>query len=36
MSETALKLQLPKSWPGTVRSATLHVISLAKYAAVYT
>ena len=36
MSETASKLQLPKSWPATVRSAMLHVISLAKYAAVYT
>ena len=36
MSETALELRLPKSWPATVRSAMLHVISLAKYAAVYT
>jgi len=36
MSESALKLQLPKSWPATARSAMLHVISLAKYAAVYT
>ena len=36
MSETALKLRLPKSWPATVRSAMLHVFSLAKYAAVYT
>ena len=36
MSKTALKLQFPKSWPAAVRSAMLHVISLAKYAAVYT
>ncbi len=36
MSNSALKIQLPKSWPATVRSAMLHVVSLAKYAAVYT
>jgi putative transposase len=36
MPETALKHRLPKSWPATVRSAMLHVISLAKCAAVYT
>ena len=36
MSESALKLQLPRFWPATVRSAMVHVISLAKYAAVYT
>ena len=36
MPETALKPHLPKSWPATVRSAMLHVISLAKYAAVFT
>jgi putative transposase len=30
------KIQLPKSWPTCVRSAMLHVVSLAKYAAVYT
>ena len=32
----SFKLQLPKSWPAKVRSAMLHVVSLAKYAAVYT
>src|SRR5271155_3969198 len=31
-----LNARLPKSWPATVRSAMLHVVSLAKYAAVYT
>jgi transposase InsO family protein len=36
MSKPALKINLPKSWPTKVRSAVLHVISLAKYAAVYT
>ena len=36
LSESGLKLQLPKSWPATVRSAMWHVIPLAKYAAVYT
>src|SRR5882762_4421278 len=36
MSKSALKIQLPKSWPATVRSAMLHVVSLAKYAAVHT
>jgi transposase InsO family protein len=30
------KLPLPKSWSGRVRSAMLHVVSLAQYAAVYT
>src|SRR6266478_5290170 len=30
------KLPLPKSWSGHVRSALLHVVSLAQYAAVYT
>ena len=30
------KLQLPKSWSTCVRSAVLHVVSLARYAAVYT
>ena len=30
------KLPLPKSWTKHVRSAVLHVISLAQYAAVYT
>ena len=36
MSNSALKLTLPKSWPTVARSAMLHVVSLAKYAAVYT
>src|SRR5450759_2263387 len=31
-----VKIQFPKSWPTCVRSAMLHVVSLAKYAAVYT
>jgi hypothetical protein len=31
-----LNARLPKSWPATVRSAMLHVVALAKYAAVYT
>src|SRR5450759_5104090 len=30
------KIQLPKLWSTYVRSAVLHVVSLAKYAAVYT
>ena len=29
------KLVLPNSWPRSVRSALVHVISLAQYAAVY-
>lgn len=36
MSKLALKIHLPKSWPAKVCSAMLHVVSLAKYAAVYT
>ncbi len=36
MSKSTFKLQLPKSWPTNVRRAMLHVVSLAKYAAVYT
>jgi len=36
MSNPALTIPLPKSWPAKVRSAMLHVISLAKYAAIYT
>jgi transposase InsO family protein len=36
MSKPALTIPLPKSWPAKVRSAMLHVVSLAKYAAVYT
>ena len=30
------KIEFPKSWPACVRSAMLHVLSLARYAAVYT
>ncbi len=30
------KILLPKSWTAHVRSAVLHVISLAQYATVYT
>ena len=30
------RITLPKSWSKRVRSAVLHVISLAQYAAVYT
>ena len=30
------RIPLPKSWKGHVRSAILHVIALAQYAAVYT
>jgi hypothetical protein len=30
------KIQLPKGWKKPVRSAVLHVLSLAQYAAVYT
>ena len=36
MSNPSLTIPLPKSWPAKVRSAMLHVVSLAKYAAVYT
>jgi hypothetical protein len=36
MSNPALTIPLPKSWPAKIRSAMLHVVSLAKYAAVYT
>src|SRR5579885_960083 len=36
MSKSVVKLKLPKSWPATLRSAMLHVLSLGKYAAVYT
>ena len=36
MSNPAFAIPLPKSWPTKVRSAMLHVVSLAKYAAVYT
>ena len=30
------RIPLPKGWPQRVRSALLHVMSLAQYAAVYT
>ena len=30
------RIPLPKGWPTRVKSAMLHVISLAQYAAVYT
>ena len=30
------RIPLPKAWRGHVRSAVLHVISLAQYATVYT
>ncbi len=36
MSNPALTIPLPKSWPAKVRSAMLHIVSLARYAAVYT
>ena len=36
MSNPAFTIPLPKSWPAKVRSAMLHVVSLAKYAVVYT
>ena len=36
MRKSTFKLQLPKAWPAQVRSAMIHVVSLAKYAAVYT
>src|SRR5262249_16595112 len=36
MSNPSLTIPLPKSWPAKVRSAMLHVVSLAKFAAVYT
>ena len=36
MPRSTFKLQLPKAWPAKVRSAMLHVVSLAKHAAVYT
>ena len=32
MSESNLKLQLPKSWPSKTRSAMVHIVSLVKYA----
>ena len=36
MLNSTTKLRLPKSWPTKVCAAMLHVVSLAKYAAVYT
>jgi hypothetical protein len=36
MTNPAFSIALPKFWPAKVRSAMLHVVSLAKYAAVYT
>ena len=30
------RLHLPKGWPAKVQSSVLHVIALAKFAAVYT
>ena len=35
MSKSNLKVNLPKSWPAVVRSAMLHIVSLAQYAAIY-
>jgi putative transposase len=36
MPKSTFKLQLPRSWPAKIRLAMLHVVSLAKYAAVCT
>ena len=38
MAEQAdsLRIPLPRGWPGRVKSATLHVISLAQFALAYT
>ena len=36
MSNSAFQITLPKFWSTVVRSAMLHVVSVAKYAAVYT
>src|SRR5262249_20597822 len=36
MLKSTTNLRLPKSWPAKVCAAMLHVVSLAKYAAVYT
>ncbi|MFB3105575.1 MAG: hypothetical protein ACE1ZA_11735 [Pseudomonadales bacterium] len=35
-TDKAPRIRLPKSWKSSVRSAMLHVVSLAQYAAVYT
>ncbi len=32
----SLRIPLPRGWPGRVRSAILHVISLAQFALAYT
>jgi hypothetical protein len=36
MPNSAVSIPFPKSWPAKVRSAMLHVVSLAEYATVYT
>ena len=36
MPKPYFKFTLPRSWPSKVRSAMLHVVSLAQYAAVFT
>src|SRR5262249_36476194 len=36
MSKPSSNINLPKSWPAIVRSSMLHVVALARYAAVYT
>lgn len=36
MPKAVWKRSLPKSWPAVVRSAMVHVVGLAKYAAVCT
>src|SRR6516162_8859738 len=36
MSKPTSNFHLPKSWPALIRSAMLHVVALAQYAAVYT
>ena len=35
-TDNAPRIRLPKSWKPSVRSAMLHVVSLAQYAAIYT
>ena len=35
-TDKAPTIRLPKSWKPSVRSAMLHVVSLAQYAAIYT
>src|SRR5204863_8536774 len=36
MPQSTFKLELPRSWQAKIRSALLHVVSLAKYAAIST